>query len=96
MRASYEADTGTYFGAIVGRYGNRLAKGTFSIDGTAYHVPINNNGNSRCMGGRRGSAPRFGRRGKFLMGVEMSLVSPDGDMGFPGDADAEGELFAAA
>ena len=69
----YEADKSTYFGSIVGRYGNRIAKGTFTIDGKAYHVPLNNNGNA-LHGGPAGFS------GKVWAGKEV----PDGDMGFPG------------
>jgi aldose 1-epimerase len=81
--AGYEADTKTYMGSIVGRYGNRLAKGTFMLDGKTFHVPLNNNGNA-LHGGPEG----FDRKvwtGKMIPGgVEMTLISADGDMGFPG------------
>jgi aldose 1-epimerase len=79
----YETDTSTYFGSIVGRYGNRIAKGTFSIDGKTFHVPLNNNGNA-LHGGPEGFSTRVWTGTEIPDGVEMSLVSPDGDMGFPG------------
>lgn len=81
--AQYESDTSTYFGAIVGRYGNRIAKGTFSIDGKTFHVPLNNNGNA-LHGGPAGFSSKVWIGKEIPDGVEMSLVSPDGDMGFPG------------
>ena len=79
----YEADKSTYFGSIVGRYGNRIAKGTFTIDGNAYHVPLNNNGNG-LHGGPAGFSGKVWAAKEVPDGVEMTLVSPDGDMGFPG------------
>ncbi len=79
----YEKSTKSYFGAIVGRYGNRIAKGTFSIDGRTYHVPINNNGNA-LHGGPKGFSTKVWTGSVIPDGVEMTLVSPDGDMGFPG------------
>jgi aldose 1-epimerase len=81
--AQYESDTSTYFGSIVGRYGNRIAKGTFSIDGNTFHVPLNNNGNA-LHGGPAGFSTKVWTAKEIPDGVEMSLVSPDGDMGFPG------------
>jgi aldose 1-epimerase len=80
----YEADTSTYFGAIVGRYGNRIAKGTFALDGATYHIPLNNKGNA-LHGGPDGFSTKVWMGKEIPAGVEMSLVSPDGDMGFPGE-----------
>jgi aldose 1-epimerase len=80
---SYEKDKGTYFGAVVGRYGNRIAKGTFTLDGETYHVPVNNNGQA-LHGGTAGFDQKVWTAREIPNGVEMTLVSPDGDMGFPG------------
>lgn len=80
--AGYESDN-PYFGAVVGRYGNRIAKGEFTIDGKTYHVPVNNNGQS-LHGGLVGF-DKLVWTGKVIPnGVEMTLVSPDGDQGYPG------------
>ncbi|HEY5330059.1 MAG TPA: aldose epimerase family protein [Acidobacteriaceae bacterium] len=81
--AGYEFDGGTYIGAIVGRYGNRIAKGTFSLDGNTYHIPINNAPNA-LHGGTLGFDHKVWTGRALPNGVELTLVSPDGDMGFPG------------
>jgi aldose 1-epimerase len=78
-----EGTTKTYFGAIVGRYGNRIRGGKFSVDGKEYQVPLNNNGNA-LHGGPHGFDDRMWTGAILPDGVEMSLVSKDGDMGFPG------------
>jgi aldose 1-epimerase len=73
----------TYFGAIVGRYGNRIAGGKFTLDGKTYQIPLNNGPNA-LHGGPVGFGDQMWT-GKIIPdGVEMTLVSPDGDMGFPG------------
>lgn len=80
--AGYEKSN-PYFGAVVGRYGNRIAKGAFEIDGKTYHVPINNNGQS-LHGGLVGFDKLVWSANTITDGVEMTLVSPDGDQGYPG------------
>ncbi|WP_198651367.1 aldose epimerase family protein [Dyella sp. C11] len=77
-----------YFGATVGRYANRIAKGHFTLDGHAYSVPVNNGVNS-LHGGTRGFDKVVWTIGEVKhdagkASVSLSYVSPDGDMGYPG------------
>jgi aldose 1-epimerase len=78
-----EGTTKTYFGSIVGRYGNRIRAGKFSIDGHQYQIPPNNNGNA-LHGGPHGFDEQVWTGKEIPDGVEFTLVSPDGAMGFPG------------
>jgi len=81
--AGYEAAKSTYIGAVVGRYGNRIAKGTFTLEGKTFHVPLNNGANA-LHGGPVGFDQKVWTAKVRPDGVELTLVSPDGDMGFPG------------
>src|ERR1017187_2871591 len=73
----------TYFGAIVGRYGNRIRGGKFTIDGHTYQIRVNNGANA-LHGGPIGFGDHVWTGKELPDGVEMTLVSKDGDMGFPG------------
>ena len=79
----YLKDTKTYFGGIVGRYGNRIAAGKFSVEGKSYQIPLNNGANT-LHGGTVGFDQKLWTAREIVNGVEMSLVSADGDMGYPG------------
>jgi aldose 1-epimerase len=77
-----------YFGAMIGRYGNRIGGAKFTLDGTAYTLAANNGANS-LHGGLKGfdkrvwsAIPRVGPDGPQLI---LSYVSPDGEEGFPGN-----------
>ncbi len=79
----YLDDKKTYMGAIVGRYGNRIAHGKFTLDGKTYQIPLNNGPNA-LHGGPKGFDEYVWQAKEVPGGVEFTHVSPDGDMGFPG------------
>lgn len=72
-----------YFGAIVGRYANRIAHGTFQLDGKTYSIP-KNDGDNALHGGIRGFDKVVWTANVIADGVELTYVSKDGDQGFPG------------
>ena len=77
-----------YFGALIGRYGNRIAKGKFTIDGKSYQVGVNNNGNS-LHGGTVGFNQKIwaAKAGTSAEGETLTLtyLSKDGEEGYPGN-----------
>ncbi|MFT9478812.1 aldose epimerase family protein [Streptomyces sp. Mo3] len=83
---SYVANS-PYFGALIGRYGNRIARGAFTLDGKKYQLPINDGPNS-LHGGNKGFDKHVWSVAAFHKGADVGLtlrrVSPDGEMGYPG------------
>jgi len=72
------------FGAFIGRYGNRIAFGKFTLDGKEYQLSTNNFGHS-LHGGVKGFQYRmFDIKQLSDTALEVSYVSADGEMGFPG------------
>ncbi len=76
-----------YFGAVVGRYGNRIADGKFTLDGKEYTLPKNNNGTSCLHGGNVGFDKKVWNaetsKTDDAVSLKLSVLSPDGDQGFP-------------
>ena len=83
-------ERGGYFGALIGRYGNRIAGGAFELDGTKYQLELNDGGRPNAL---HGGTPGFGGRMWDVVAEEvegggaltLSRVSPDGEEGFPGE-----------
>ena len=83
---------GCYFGATVGRVANRIAGGQFELNNVSYNLPLND-GNNHHHGGPDGFAFRVWKiAGVSDISVTLSLHSPDGDQGYPGNIDVEAEF----
>ncbi len=79
---SYEEAEG-YLGAVVGRIGNRICRGKFTLDGVDYSLYINN-GVNHLHGGKRGFDKKLWTATVSDDAVTFSAVSPDGEEGYPG------------
>ena len=95
----YTSRPNHYFGAIIGRFANRIGGGRFSLDGVAYELARNEGGNS-LHGGPRGFDKRVWRIVAASGGDTGRLVfrhtSPDGEMGFPGVLEVEAAYTLSA
>ncbi len=85
-------DGNPYFGALIGRYGNRIAKGAFSLDGKTYSL-AKNDGENHLHGGEKGfdkvlwnAIPKNTDAGATL---ELTYTSEDGEEGYPGKLDVK-------
>ncbi len=81
-----------FFGATIGRFGNRLAGGAFELDGKRYQVPLNDGPNA-LHGGAQGFDKQVWQatpvKGDGWVGVTLTYLSKDGEMGFPGNLKTE-------
>lgn len=89
--AAYE-ERNPFFGALVGRYGNRIARGRFTLDGEEYTLVKNNNGN-HLHGGTRGFDKVFWHIEEIPadngVGIRLSYLSKDMEEGYPGNLKVE-------
>ncbi|WUO38066.1 galactose mutarotase [Streptomyces sp. NBC_00285] len=80
-------DSSPYFGALIGRYGNRIGKGAFALDGETYQLSVDDGENS-LHGGAQGFDRRVWDVEPFTEGTDVGLhlyyTSTDGEMGYPG------------
>lgn len=89
----YQKSNEVYFGALIGRYGNRIANGKFTLNGKEYQLPVNN-GVNQLHGGPKGfhNVVWDARQFKTPLNedaLELKYLSPDGDQGYPGNLEVK-------
>ncbi len=72
-----------FFGALIGRYANRIGGASFTLNGQTYHTPVNDGPNT-LHGGPKGFDKAVWIAKEIPHGLQLTHVSPDGDAGFPG------------
>jgi aldose 1-epimerase len=82
--ANFNGPSDAYFGAIIGRYANRIAHGSFMLDGKKYSLPLNN-GENTLHGGLHGFNNVVWKAKQVANGVELGYLSNDGEAGYPGN-----------
>jgi aldose 1-epimerase len=85
--ANFNGSSDAFFGAIIGRYANRIAHGSFTLDGVKYSLPLNDGTNS-LHGGPRGFNNAVWKAKSIADGVELTYLSKDGEAGYPGNLSA--------
>jgi len=77
----------SFFGAVIGRYANRIAHASFTLNGRKYSLP-RNNGENTLHGGPHGFNNVVWKAKQITNGVELTYLSKDGEAGFPGNFSA--------
>ncbi|QNL50551.1 galactose mutarotase [Olivibacter sp. SDN3] len=85
----YKKSTEPYYGATIGRVGNRIAKGAFTLDGEDYHI-FTNNGQNALHGGKKGFQDVIWEADQTSdSSLVLTYRSPDGEENFPGNLDVK-------
>jgi aldose 1-epimerase len=84
---NFNGPKNAFFGALIGRYANRIAKGSFTLNGKKYDLP-KNDGPNTLHGGPHGFNNVVWQARLLPNGVQLTYVSKDGEMGFPGNLTA--------
>ncbi|MGA7294171.1 MAG: aldose epimerase family protein [Terriglobales bacterium] len=85
--SNFNGPSDAFFGAIIGRYANRIAHGSFVLDGKKYSLP-QNDGQNTLHSGTHGFNNVVWKAKPITNGVELTYLSKDGENGFPGNLTA--------